>query len=80
MHSKHHYDLKYSGFLSFSPCLSAEVSIAEYRGLDGLEPPRQVAVKQLKTQVMTSASDVVDFIEEVRVLHRLSAHRYAVCI
>lgn len=56
--------------------LSAEVSIAEYRGQDGTLPPRQVAVKQLKSQVMTSASDVVDFVEEVRVLHRLSAHRY----
>jgi hypothetical protein len=56
--------------------LFAEVSIAEYRGQDGTLPPRQVAVKQLKTQVMTSASDVVDFIEEVRVLHKLSAHRY----
>jgi hypothetical protein len=54
----------------------AEVSIAEYRGRDGTAPPRQVAVKQLKTQVMTSAADVVDFVEEVRVLHRLSAHRY----
>ncbi|KAH7622707.1 hypothetical protein Ndes2526B_g03542 [Nannochloris sp. 'desiccata'] len=53
----------------------AEVSIAEYRGQDGTLPPRQVAVKQLKSQVMTSASDVVDFVEEVRVLHRLSAHR-----
>ena len=64
--------------LHISLCIffSAEVSIAEYRGQDGTSPPLLVAVKQLKTQVMTSPSDVVDFIEEVRVLHRLSAHRY----
>lgn len=52
----------------FSP---AEVSIAEYQGPDCTLPPDLVAVKRLKFHVMKSEADVLDFIEEVRVLHKL---------
>lgn len=50
----------------------AEVSIAEYQGPDLSLPPTQVAIKRLKDHSMKSEGDVLDFIEEVRVLHRLN--------
>lgn len=52
--------------------VSAEVSIAEFQGPDLSLPPTQVAVKRLKDHSMKSEGDVLDFIEEVRVLHRLN--------
>ena len=54
------------------PCDFAEVSVANYEGPYGPEKvPPQVAVKRLKMDTMSSENDVLDFIEEVRVLQRL---------
>ena len=49
----------------------AEVSIAEYQGPEDSQPSL-VAIKKLKDHSMKSETDVLDFIEEVRVLHRLN--------
>ena len=52
--------------------LAAEVGIAEYQGPDFSLPPDLVAVKRLKLHVMKRETDVLDFIEEVRVLHKMN--------
>lgn len=49
----------------------AEVTLAEYKGPDGNQPPTQVAVKRLKIQLMKMESDVLDFIEEIRLMQKL---------
>lgn len=49
----------------------AEVSIADYQGPYASVPP-QVAVKRLKLDTTSNENDVLDFIAEVRILHRLN--------